>query len=117
MSELISPLLILNGTYDMLCASSILWMPESGLSHLHPNMFLSPSPIVKRMLAYWIFTYGWVRLAAGWDPSFQKMAAATYFLEAFVFEYECRVGKTMHPDKVRMVSLFSFLLGCLVLRT
>lgn len=116
MSELITPLLVLNGTYDLLCASSILWIPKCELSQLHPNMFISTSPMIQRLLAYWIFTYGLVRLAAGWNPSFQKLAAATYFLEAFVLEYECQVGKTMHPDKVRMVSLFSMMLGCLVLR-
>lgn len=77
------------------------------------------NPVVKRLLSYWLITYGVARTAAGIPNNFEfgmdVVAAITYFIEAFCFEYEHRVGKTLVPSKVTFVSVFSFILGVLVL--
>lgn len=76
-----------------------------------------PNSIVFRFLAYWIMTYGFARLVAGikYYPSSDIIAAITYFLEAFCFEWESRIAGTMSQEKVTFVSYFSFVLGVLVL--
>ena len=125
MDTAIDIVLILNGIYDILCASSILWFqgipPFSYLAQLHPTMFSekenSENPTLKRFLAYWIMTYGGLRLTAGFhrDVALDSFAAATYFIEALCFENENRIWKTMVPSKVLFVSIFSVILGVWVL--
>ncbi len=63
-------------------------------------------------MAYWILTYGMVRVLAGVAEhlSFDAMdlaAAMTYYIEAFVFEYELRVEGTMIQSKVTAITLMS----------
>ncbi len=74
-------------------------------------------PVIRRLLAYWLFTYGMARTAAGLhrDNVLDIVGALTYFIEAFCFEYEIRVGETMIRSKVTFVSVFSFFLGAFVL--
>jgi hypothetical protein len=125
-NTVINWILMSNGVYDILCACSILWLYNipgfSGLAKLHPTMFILPhseSSLLKRFLSYWLFTYGSARLIAGLpdhtSDALDVLAAITYFLEAFCFEYEERVGRTMIKEKVTFVSVFSFALGVLVL--
>ena len=118
-------ILLINGIYDLSCCCGILFFSTipgfSQLSKLHHNMFLHnqdiENPVVKRLLAYWLMTYGMIRTAAGLrhDVVMNVLSALTYFIEAFCFEYESRVGKTMIQSKVTFVSVFSFLLGLLIL--
>ena len=125
MDSIISGILLLNGIYDLMCCAGILWLGSfpifDGLSQLHPTMFSSREnsehPVIKRLLAYWLMTYGMARTIAGIyiDDSSDICAALTYFIEAFCFEHERFVGKTMIPDKVTFVSVFSAALGVLVL--
>ena len=57
------------------------------------------------------------RTAAGLhlDNALHIVGAITYFIEAFCFEYELRVGETMNRSKVTFVSVCSLFLGALVL--
>ena len=59
--------LIVNGIYDLVCASSILFTSIPIISSLHPGIFaqdeLRTHPVIRRLLAYWILTFGSVRLA------------------------------------------------------
>jgi hypothetical protein len=73
-------------------------------------------PVIRRLLSYWILTYGTVRTAAGLhrEDVLDMLAAMTYFIEAFCFEYELRVGGTMVRSKVAFVSVFSLAIGILV---
>jgi len=122
---LISVILLINGVYDIGCCLGILFFRDipgfSQLSQLHNTMFSekenSENPVIRRLLAYWLMTYGMVRIAAGVQPEFviDIAAAMTYFIEAFCFEFENRVGKTLIPSKVTFVSVFSFILGVVVL--
>lgn len=125
LDPVITGILLLNGIYDLCCCAGILWFSNlpvfDGLSQLHPTMFAkkehSENNVIKRLLAYWIMTYGMARTIAGVtrEDGLDMVAAMTYFIEAFCFEYENRVGKTMIPSKVTFVSVFSAALGVLVL--
>jgi hypothetical protein len=119
MCAIIDIVLVANGLYDLTCACSILWLHKlpvfSFLSNLHSAMFKHEHPVVRRLLAYWLITYGTVRAAAGLHRDLRVLAASTYFIEAFCFEHESWVGETMVRSKVTFVSVFSVLLGVLVL--
>ena len=125
MDALISGILFLNGVYDLMCCAGILWLGNlplfDGLSQLHPTMFSSSEhvnhPVIKRLLAYWLMTYGMARLLAGYtrESNSDVVAALSYFIEAFCFEHERYVGKTLIGSKVTFVSVFSFALGVLVI--
>lgn len=108
--------LFANGVYDILCSTSILY-DFSLLSQLHLKMFDYLTLLEKRLLAYWILTNGCVRLSASIFPNKDVLlvAAATYFTEAFCFEYECEVGKAMFANKVRFVSITSVIFGLLLI--
>jgi hypothetical protein len=58
-----------------------------------------------------------VRTVAGFHPErhLYFAAALTYFIEAFSFEYENRVGGTLVPSKVAFVSIVSALMGVWIL--
>ena len=73
-------------------------------------------PVIRRLLSYWLLTYGTVRTAAGLhrDNVLDILGALTYLIEAFCFEYELRIGGTMIQSKVTFVSVFSLALGILV---
>lgn len=125
LDEVINYVLLLNGVYDLMCCVGILfldnWPVFSGLAQLHPTMFAakihSENPVIKRLLAYWLMTYGMARTVAGLKPNngLDIVAAMTYFIEAYCFEHERWVGKTMIPDKVTFVSVFSAALGVFVI--
>ncbi len=108
--------LVSNGVYDLTCAASILWLNNT-LSTLHPTMFSKrhhyENPVIKRLLAYWLITYGMVRLIAGFsgEKNLYLVASMTYFIEAFCFEYENRIGHNMVTSKVTFVSTVSVLMG------
>jgi hypothetical protein len=55
----------LNGIYDILCAISILkWIPIPYIKDLHLSMIKeSHNLLFERFFAYWIFTYGIIRLS------------------------------------------------------
>ena len=127
----------LNGIYDILCSFSILLLScccwkipiSSHLSMLHLNMFEKEehrsNPVIQRILAYWILTYGIVRLAAGICKDMDSnnnnnisvciLAAITYFIEAFCFLCEILLlERTMIIPKVIFVSTFSIILGATI---
>ena len=94
----ISAILLLNGVYDMCCCLGILFLSNvpgfAQLSRLHNTMFVDDenveNPIIRRLLAYWLMTYGMVRTVAGarQELALDVAAALTYFIEAFCFEFE-----------------------------
>jgi len=99
----------LNGIYDILCAMAILDILDVPvLQTLHLSMFLLPiDELCKRMMAYWIFTYGIIRLCSS-DP---RVISYSYYIEAAFIAYESLVKKTMHVDKASFVICSSILLG------
>lgn len=115
-----------NGVYDLLCAASILFLSDASflgiLAKLHPNMFVDDrdrdNPVVRRLLAYWLATYGCVRVAAcARDRRTDILAIATYFIEACAYANEYIIYRTAAGDKAAFVSLSSLVIGCIAIRT
>jgi len=121
---IIKIIFITNGIYDLMCALSILWLYPypifNFLSQLHPTVFTQKyinNPVIRRLLAYWIFTYGMTRTIAGLynDPNLKIVGSLTYFIEAFCFKYEDKFYNTMIHNKATFVSMSSLFLGTFIL--
>jgi hypothetical protein len=100
---------LLNGVYDVLCFAGIL-LNVPVLGTLHAGVFIDePAPLTKRILAYWILTYGAIRVMAGVseEPVITLAAAATYFIEAIAFEGENFVFGSVVWHKVRLMTLLT----------
>ena len=102
----------LNGIYDIVCSLSILHLVYiPGLRELHLGMLINreQNNIHEPYFAYWIFTYGAIRLY-GAD---MELIAYSYYIEAAVVAFECFVKKTMMYDKSIFVIITCILLGYL----
>lgn len=97
----------LNGIYDILCALTLIKMIHIPyLADLHPSLMQKPfDPIATRMLGYWIFTYGMMRLSH--DP---KMITLSYYIEALALLYES-IHQSMHPRPTFVVIISSLMLA------
>ena len=109
-------LVLLNGVYDLVCFTAIMWLPWlPGFSSFHLGVLRDEEdrrhPLVRRLLAYWILTYGTVRVLCGLlDHESYAMdcaAAMTYAIEVFGFEYELCSEGTMVRSKVTAITLMS----------
>ena len=124
MFELIADvILVTNGVYDIICATSILFLPSVPIfhlfSHLHSDMFVDKDDFAKRMLAYWIYTYGFVRLLAGihFDIFLYLIACATYILETAAVAFEaCKHNETEAWRGFVVGGLSTMILALLLLR-
>jgi hypothetical protein len=101
-----STLVCANGIYDIVCAFSILFASNSGIAQLHTSVFSLPfDPLARRMLAYWLITYGAIRIAAvSHNRAVRFLVIMTYLLEAAVFATEHVVHDTTHWHKAAFVS-------------
>jgi hypothetical protein len=105
-----STLVSANGIYDIVCALSILFAANTELgfsiAQLHTSMFVMPlDPLARRMLAYWLITYGTIRIAAvSRNKTVHSLVLMTYLLEAVVFASEHIVHDTTHWHKTAFVS-------------
>jgi len=108
---MLSKFVKINGIYDILCALSILKMVDIPiLQTIHLQMFHSNiiyDPIFKRCLAYWIFTYGIIRL------KYNFLVPYSYYIEALFIANECLVHKTIIFEKGVFVIISSGLIGYL----
>jgi len=83
---MLKSIIVLNGFYDLACALAILYANEEfWLGQLHVGLFVDPH---KRMMAYWIFTYGIMRAFSKETP----ILAASYGIEALAVANEWYVG-------------------------
>jgi len=79
---MLKSIIVLNGFYDLACALAILYANEEfWLGQLHAGLFVDPQ---KRMMAYWIFTYGIMRAFSKETP----ILAASYGIEALAIANE-----------------------------
>jgi hypothetical protein len=93
------------------------------VASLHSGMWMDASdreyPLVRRLLAYWILTYGAVRVAYGsgdpWSAS-TGPAALTFFAEAAALIIETWRFGSVHPTKASCVYAVCAVLGAWVLR-
>ena len=123
---------------DRCIRSRCQWLAER-LASLHPGLFAAKEhtehPVIRRLLAYWLLTYGMVRTAAATVDFFPSeggvdcnnhhhsffyvlylVASLTYFVEAFAWEYERVVTKTVVSSRAVFVVLSSLGLGGSMLR-
>ena len=111
--NIVQIVLLLNGLYDIICSLCILFRIQ--IFFLHPNIFLNNhNKIINRLLAFWIMTYGFIRLLASFNSQYILIASITYFIEAFYYLYELQFN-TIHREKAIFVSLFSLILGLFIL--
>ncbi len=115
--DAIGVVLAINGLYDALCAASIL----GGVRAPHTGMLASEEhsghPLVRRLLAYWLLTYGAARFAAGLhreNADLIQLAALTYLIEGLCFGYELCGARTLVPWKGAFVALTSLALALVV---
>ena len=105
----------INGVYDILCAVSILGIvPIPILDELHLSVLQKhkkEDPFAERFLAYWLFTYGLVRVFGD-----RRMIAYSYFTEALVFVNEW-ANYDADSSKALFIIVSSILLGGLALFT
>lgn len=111
-------ILIVNGIYDFICSLAIL-SKLTFFQDLHPGIFtdrMSTNDRAKRMMAYYIATYGLIRLFSGVYPSpmTYMMSSVTYYMEAFVFQYE---GLKEPTDQIRLnfITISSIIFGSTLL--
>jgi hypothetical protein len=114
--DFVNVVLLLNGTYDILCAVCILWLPASRLGRLHLSVFKStPSALSHRIFAYWVLTYGLDRLVAGACASrgTHAVAVLSYLMESATYYNEASHA-SVNADKARFVYLLCLFLASLV---
>jgi Erg28 like protein len=125
MLQMLDFLIVANGVYDILCAVGILFLPNTPvfctLARLHPTMFKHKqeqnNAVLCRFLAYWLLTYGAVRIATSLDDvMIDYLAAITYFIEAAAFEYENVVFHNTQRSKVTWVTCSCMFLGICMLQ-
>lgn len=116
-----------NGVYDMVCALSVLeCIPGFLFSRIHTDVFVviferdDETGLMKRLLAYWISTYGTIRLAWSisifWgvddkhDLQLRLLCAVSYYIEAICYENEFGKG-SVHGWKAHFICFTCFIIG------
>ena len=109
----IQQLVIFNGLYDILCAFSILKIINvSLLNKLHLSMFIDePTEQEKRWIAYWVFTYGCIRLLA----NNKYLISISYLIEASVIINECFIHKQIYIYNGIIVPILSLSIAIAIL--
>jgi hypothetical protein len=106
--------IIINGIYDILCSLCILKIISIPiLNELHLSMYKNKlDDQEKRLLAYWIFTYGIARLTCGINLKYKicsYIAMNSYIVELVATINESIVHNKMHKNRALFVILFSSL--------
>lgn len=101
----------INGIYDILCAISILQMIKIPiLNNIHLSMiekYKKNNPLFERFFAYWIFTYGIMRISNN-----NIIISTSYCIEA-IFIFNEYINKSIELNKAFFVIISSLLLGYL----
>ena len=103
----------INGIYDIICSLCILdyiRVPYIGTIHLNMIKDNETNIIFQRYYAYWIITYGYMRLTTS-DINFIKMS---YVIEAICIANEVYYTNDIYIDKGLFVIIVSLLFGIIV---
>lgn len=106
-----------NGIYDIICAYCILFEPNTYFAKIHMSIFTDASvssPITSRLLAYWLYTYGFIRIGIMY-PDTRLIVASTYFIEAGAYANESLVYDSTYTYKSAWVAITSVILGYMIL--
>lgn len=114
MVQLFSNIVLFNGIYDIICAISMLnILPIPFFDKLHISMFKEHNQKLQRMFAYWILTYGIIRviLYNNWSNG---LVSITYFLEALCIYNEYMCNQLVY-DKSMFVIIMSIFFGIMTI--
>jgi hypothetical protein len=114
MVQLFSNIVLFNGIYDIICAISMLnIIPIPVFDKLHISMFKEHDQKLQRMFAYWILTYGIIRviLYNNWSNG---LVSITYFLEALCIYNEYMCNELVY-DKSMFVIIMSVFFGIMTI--
>lgn len=106
-----------NGIYDIICACCIMFAPNTLMGSLHTSIFIDSTkltPLNCRMLAYWLYTYGIIRIGIIYTDT-KLIVASTYFIEAAAYAYETFAQSTTYDSKAILVIISSLFLGYIIL--
>ena len=97
-----------NGIYDIMCAQSILnFIHIPQLHHLHLSMIKNhnyQNRLFERFFAYWIFTYGVIRLSNNYT-----LISYSYYLEAMFFLNEYLINSAYRDSSFFVITISLFL--------
>jgi hypothetical protein len=114
-NETVVYIVFLNGIYDIICGLNILFSPDTMLAQLHPTVFKQQyhtNSFVRRLLAYWVITYGMIRTTIVHDNLIiRQQTALTYFIEAYAFAFESIVHESTIRYKALWIVTISSVLG------
>ena len=114
---MINLVIFLNGIYDLFCGFAILFFSSNPylapIANLHPKIFKEAyrDDLTRRLLAYWIITYGIIRLAVIFKNNcIFIMIIISYFIEILAYSNENYFYKTTDNNKVLWINGLSFLI-------
>jgi hypothetical protein len=102
---MINSVVCANGVYDIICAIAIMFFPDTSMGRLHVDVFVAPmDAFTQRILAYWVLTYGVIRMAAVLHhQTVDRVIVTTYLMEAAVFAMETLVFDTTHRGRAAWI--------------
>lgn len=111
---MIDKIIFINGIYDIICALSILYFNNNYFSNFHIDIFkdeYKKNNVMNRILAYWILTYGIIRIFAIFNNYYLNiLIIISYLIEIFGFVNEEFFYKTTITYKVSFISFFSLII-------
>lgn len=114
---MINSIIFINGIYDLICGFTILFFSSNAflkpIANLHPMIFKEEfrNDLIKRLLAYWIITYGIIRTAVIFKNNcIFIMIIISYFIEILAYSNENYFYKTTDNNKVLWINGLSFLI-------
>jgi hypothetical protein len=102
----------INGIYDILCGLCILnyiYFPYIGTIHLNMIKNNENNIIFQRYYAYWILTYGYMRLTSN-----TRLIKVSYFIEAICTANEIYTANDIYIEKGLFVIIVSLLFGIVI---
>ena len=107
----ISVVLFANGVFDIACGCTVLFQCVRPLSTLHKNVIEDKQPekltsLGRKILAYWLLTYGGVRLLAGVSShkTANTLASWTYFIESLYYIQKATEDNCLNAASVAAAS-------------
>ncbi len=92
----------INGIYDVICGLSLL-VTDNYFSRFHLSIFIEkPHELTQRLLAYWIITYGFIRIFV--CNSNENLVKISYLLEMIFFEYESYISNNLIKKDIRLMT-------------
>ena len=117
--QLVSGFITINGIYDVFCALSLLKIIPvfdslTWLQHIHLNMmdnYKHPTnPLFERFFAYWVFTYGVIRLT---NHRTKPIVSYSYFIESLWIANETYIHASIPFGNGTYVVVVCLILGYL----